>query len=142
MNTISVLHDSGDRFRIEIRGHELIVDQPGSGDSGPTPTELFIASLISCTAFYARRFLARRGLTDGELVVTGDYTWAEDHSRITAIEMHVATANGIPADLHAALARVVEHCTVHESIRNVPALSWEFRELPLESTARAISTAG
>lgn len=132
--TFRVLHEAGDRFRIQIRGHELVVDQPGSGDAGPTPTELFVASLISCTAFYARRFLARHGLADGDLAVSGEMTWAPDHTRVTAIAMRVESAGGIPAELHAALQRVVDHCTVSESIRGVPQLTWEFSPAPLEST--------
>lgn len=133
MSTISVLHETGDRFRIKIRDHDVVVDQPGSGDAGPTPTELFVASLVSCAAFYARRFLARRGVGDGELSVTGAFTWAEDHSRVTAVAIHVEAARGIPEDLHPALARVVEHCTVHESIAKHVEVTWDFAARPLES---------
>ncbi|HEY6958128.1 MAG TPA: OsmC family protein [Candidatus Limnocylindria bacterium] len=133
MSTISVLHDTGDRFRIKIRDHEVVVDQPGSGDTGPTPTELFVASLVSCAAFYARRFLARRGVGDGELIVSGDFMWADDHTRVTAVAIRVETARGIPEELHAALARVVEHCTVHESIARHIEVSWDFAARPLES---------
>ena len=142
MSSISVHHESADRFRIQIRDHTLVVDQPQTGDTGPTPTELFVASLISCTAFYVRRFLARRGLAEGELTVTGDFVWAPDHTRVTAVAIQVATAHGIPEELHPALARVVEHCTVHESIRETLEVAWEFAPRPLESTQRAISTAG
>ena len=133
MSTISVLHETGDRFRIKIRDHDVIVDQPGSGDRGPTPTELFVASLVACAAFYARRFLARRGVEDGDLTVTGDFAWAEDHSRVTAVAIRVETTDGVPEDLHAALARVVEHCTVHESIAKQLVVTWDFAARPLES---------
>ena len=56
MPTVTVTHDVGDRFDIAIRGHVVHVDQPesdGGSDTGPTPTELFVASLASCVAFYA-----------------------------------------------------------------------------------------
>ena len=65
MNGIKVRHEEGDRFRVSIRGHELFVDQPvddGGQDSAPTPTELFVAGLASCVAFYAGRFLRRHDL--------------------------------------------------------------------------------
>ena len=48
----------------------------GGEDTGPTPTELFIASLAGCVAFYARRYLDRHdqpteGLTvEAELAVS------------------------------------------------------------------------
>ena len=41
-------HEGGDRYRVRIRGHELVVDQPtedGGEDAGPTPTELFVAGV-------------------------------------------------------------------------------------------------
>ena len=43
----------GDAYTISVRGHVLRVDQPtdaGGGDTGPTPTELFVASLAACVA--------------------------------------------------------------------------------------------
>lgn len=127
MAQITVRHESLDRFRIAVRGHEIVVDQPApsSGDAGPTPTELFVASLAACAGFYARRFLARHGVADGELVVVCDFGWAADHSRVTAIALRLETPEGIPAELHPALMRVLEHCTVHESIRAVPTVSYE-----------------
>ena len=61
--TIRIDYETGDRFTIDVRGHRLVTDQPGrDADAGPTPTELFVASLAACVAFYARRFLARHHL--------------------------------------------------------------------------------
>ena len=54
MTNVVVVHEEGDRFALTIRGHRIVVDQPvedGGGDAGPTPTELFVASLASCVAF-------------------------------------------------------------------------------------------
>jgi putative redox protein len=41
---IAVTHVSADRFAIQVRGGQ---------DAGPTPTELFAASLAACVGFYA-----------------------------------------------------------------------------------------
>lgn len=65
MSGLVVRHLEGDRFRVEIRGHAVEVDQPiedGGDDKAPTPTELFAASLASCVGFYAERFLRRHDL--------------------------------------------------------------------------------
>ena len=125
MTAITVRHEANDRFRISIRGHEVVVDQPApaSGDDGPTPTELFVASLAACAGFYARRFLARHGLRDGELAISCEYGWTEDHSRVDSIALRVELPAGIPEGLEAPLLRVIEHCTVHESIREIPVLT-------------------
>src|SRR6478752_1116476 len=56
---VRVRHLDGDRFAVDVRNHTLLVDQPldvGGTDTAPTPTELFIAGLASCVAFYARRY--------------------------------------------------------------------------------------
>jgi len=82
--TIWVRHLGGDRLGISVRGHELLADQPvgdGGEDSAPTPTELFLASLAGCVAFYAERFLRRHGLSTEGLVVACDYAWARDPAR-------------------------------------------------------------
>ena len=53
MDEMTVRHQGGDRFEIDVRGHRVIVDQPsgaGGSDKGPTPTELFVAGLASCVA--------------------------------------------------------------------------------------------
>ncbi len=127
MSQITVHHETVDRFRIAIRGHEIVVDQPApaSADAGPTPTELFVASLAACAGFYARRFLARHGVGDGELSIGCDFGWAADHSRVTAIALRIQTPHGIPDELHPALMRVLDHCTVHESLRAAPTVSYD-----------------
>lgn len=127
MSRICVRHEERDRFRVAIRAHELVVDQPvpASGDEGPTPTELFVASLAACGAFYARRFLARHGLAEGALTVTADFAMAADHSRVASIALRVETPDGVPPELRGALERAVDACTVHNSIRQAPAVSLE-----------------
>src|SRR5260221_8636585 len=71
---VCVTLEDGDRFVIMTRGHEMLVDQPvaeGGQDSAATPTELFIASMASCIAFYAGRYLRRH-----ELDAAGLAGWA------------------------------------------------------------------
>lgn len=130
MPRLEVQHDTGDRFRIGVRGHEVVVDQPppAGGDAGPTPTELFVASLAACAGFYARRFLARHGLSDGGLVVACDFDWAPDHSRVASVALRIEIPGGVPDGLRPALLRAVDRCTVHESIRDGVAVTCEIAE--------------
>ncbi len=124
MNEMRVEHEGGDRYRVRIRGHELVVDQlvdDGGEDAGPTPTELFVAGLASCVAFYAGRFLRRHDLPAEGLAVDCGFAFAEDRpARVGRIELVVHLPSGFPEDRRAALAAVVEHCTVHNSLRRPP----------------------
>lgn len=124
---ITVRHELRDRFRIAIRDHDLVVDQPAphSDDAGPTPTELFVASLTACAGFYARRFLARHGLADGELAVDCSWEWAPDKTRVGAVAITVTVPMALSPELEAGLRRAIDHCTVHESLRTAPVVTYE-----------------
>jgi len=121
---VFVRHERGDRFRVEIRGHELVVDQPvedGGEDSGPTPTELFVAGLASCVGFYAGRYLHRHDLPPEGLAVECDFAFATDRpARVSQVDLRVVLPEGFPEDRRAGLLAVVEHCTVHNSITHAP----------------------
>lgn len=119
---IRVTHQGGDRLVMSVRGHEIHADQPvedGGDDSAPTPTELLLGSLASCVAFYAERFLRRHRLATEGLVVTCNYTWAASPTRIGGIDLSV-DAPGLTAELREAFLKVVEHCTVHNTLQQPP----------------------
>jgi organic hydroperoxide reductase OsmC/OhrA len=83
MNAKMTVHHLGaDRFAIDIRGHQLVVDQPSESmdhEAGPTPTELFVAALASCAAHFAHRVLirSRRSGRDSH----GDVLVPDEHRR-------------------------------------------------------------
>jgi uncharacterized OsmC-like protein len=121
---ITVTYVRGDRLRIEVRGHEMATDQPvedGGDDTAPTPTEMFVASLAACVAFYAERFLRRNGLPIQDLSVTSEYEWAENPHRVGTIELDV-NAPGLTPAKREAFSRVIERCTVHNSLHHPPAV--------------------
>ena len=124
MAQMTVRHEQGDRFTIGIRGHEVVVDQPvadGGTDIGPTPTELFVGGLVSCVAFYAGRFLDRHGIVREGFSVACDWEMANERpNRVGRIEIHLELPSGFPSKHHDRLMAVVEHCTVHNSMLQMP----------------------
>jgi putative redox protein len=118
-----------DRLRIEIRGHHLDVDQPvedGGDDKAPTPTELLAASLASCVGFYAERYLRRHDLPTDGLGVDCSFRMASDRpARVVAIDVRVVLPDGVPEERLPALRSVVEHCTVHNTLTQPPAVTIE-----------------
>jgi putative redox protein len=62
--------------RVELRQHELTVDEPedkGGHDEGPTPQELLAASLASCTAITMEMYADRKEWELGQVEVAVDY---------------------------------------------------------------------
>jgi uncharacterized OsmC-like protein len=130
--TMSVRYDGGERYEIAVRDHTIVADQPagaGGSDSAPTPTELFVASLAGCVAFYAGRFLTRHGLSREGLGVAVSYRMdAGRHARVADVHLTVSVPDAMPAQRRPALQAVVEHCTVHNSLITPPAVSIDLSE--------------
>jgi putative redox protein len=124
MPNLNVTHQNNDRFQLRVRGHRLTCDQPpadGGTDQGPTPTELFVGSLAACVAFYARRFLARHHLDTAGLRVEAAYTMSPDRpARVDTITLRLLVPGPLEPNRRRALLAVVDHCTVHNSLRTPP----------------------
>jgi putative redox protein len=118
---------AGEAYEVTVRGHRLVVDQPtgvGGQDSAPTPTELFVASLAACVAFYAGRYLTRHGYGRDGLAVSVGYEMASDRPvRVGGIRLTVRVPAGLPPERRAALRAVVSHCTVHNSLASPPSVA-------------------
>jgi putative redox protein len=122
---LSVRHLGGDQFAIDIRGHTVLVDQPvtdGGTDEAPTPTELFVAGLASCVAFYARRYLLRHNLPDDGLAVDVDWEMGVRPARVSDLAIRIRPPAALPTDRRDAFLAVASHCTVHNSLTQPPAM--------------------
>ena len=122
---------AGEAYEVAVRGHRLVVDQPadaGGQDSAPTPTELFVASLATCVAFYAGRFLTRHGYSRDGLAMSVGYEMASDRpARVGDIRLTLRVPAGLPPERWAALRAVVSHCTVHTSLASPPSVTIDLR---------------
>ncbi|WP_367325279.1 OsmC family protein [Streptomyces sp. HUAS ZL42] len=124
VHRLEVAHVHGDAYDVDIRGHQLLVDQPtdaGGTDVAPTPVELFAASLATCVAFYAGRYLHRHGLPRRGLRVRAEFTMATDRpARVGTVRLTITPPPALSAQRHAALLAVAAHCTVHNTLRQPP----------------------
>ncbi|MDH6574691.1 OsmC family protein [Kitasatospora sp. MAP5-34] len=120
---VEVTPMGADAYAITVRGHVLSVDQPlpdGGTDTAPTPVELFVASMASCVAHYAGRYLDRHQVTRDGLRVGADYSMAIDRpARVGAVTVRL-TVPGLPPERIQALRAVVSHCTVENTLDSPP----------------------
>jgi len=137
MDEIFADYRGGGRFDLHIRDHKVTVDQPvsdGGADAGPTPTELFVASLAGCVGYYASRFLQRHMLPTAGLAVRATFEMSTGRPhRVSAIDIRVHPPAHVPAERLPALYAVVSNCTVHNSIERAPSIDIGLAE-PLAET--------
>ncbi len=92
----------------------------GGEDTAPTPTELFVAGLASCVAFYARRYLARHELPTDGLAVDAVYEMGSRPARVSAVDLEVHLPDGVPESRREPPRAVASHCTVHNTLTSAP----------------------
>jgi putative redox protein len=126
---VDVSYLGGESYAVATRGHAILTDQPqaaGGDDAAMTPTELLVASLTACVAFYTGRYLARHGLNRHRLQVTAEFAMATDRpARVGRVSLTIRIPGGVPAGRTAALLAVASHCTVHNTLRQVPDIAIE-----------------
>ena len=131
---VTVRHVDGDAYAITARGHAMLTDQPaadGGTDAAATPTELLVASLASCVAFYTGRYLVRHGLDRAGLAVTAEFAMAAGRpARVGAVRLRITVPGGVPPQRTDALLAVASHCTVHNTLRQQPDVSIELAGAP------------
>ena len=126
---VKVSYLGGESYSVATRGHTQLTDQPaatGGADTAMTPTELLVAALSSCVAFYAGRYLARHGLNRAGLHITAAFTTATDRpARVAGVRLAIRVPGGVPPARQAALLAVASHCTVHNTLRQPPDIAIE-----------------
>ena len=73
MPEITAKHMGDMKFETQIGNHKLIIDVPPEmqgKDRGPTPPQLFIASLASCIGIFAASYCNNAGINAEDLSVT------------------------------------------------------------------------
>ena len=129
MDSVVVTPINGEAYEAAVRGHRVVVDQPVTGggeDRAPTPTELFVASLASCVAFYAGRYLSRHGVSRDGLSVRADFELAPDRpARVDRIQIRLTVPAALPLARRPGLLAVASHCTVHNTLHDPPLVDIE-----------------
>jgi putative redox protein len=94
-----------------------------------------VASLASCLAFYARGFLHHYGLAD-RVRVSARWTLKSQPMRISQIILEI-DAPLLP-EIYDQLRSVVQECTVHNTLTQVPQISLEISSGRLQQSPRKL----
>jgi uncharacterized OsmC-like protein len=104
--------------------HEFVCDEPedlGGQDLGPTPVEIFCASVAACKAMTARMYADRKGwVTEGiSCSVTHDLRVAEGSDRPTKVphlDIELSFMDDLDGEQKARLKEIAERCPVQRMI--------------------------
>ncbi len=115
------------RTVIKVRGHEIITDEAGDGNTGPSPLETVLAALAGCEGVIINRCAAAMGFEYGHVEMEAEGEVDGRGSRgvqgvrpyFLAVRLKIRLATNEPADRVARLKKNVENrCPVMNLMRD------------------------
>jgi putative redox protein len=106
------------RHTVQVRGHQLIVDELealGGEDAGPDPLELLAVSLASCTAITMEMYASRKGWDIGHVEVDVEYSPSE-RGCPTKFQLVMRLPDDLPEDQVERLRVIAAKCPVHRAL--------------------------
>lgn len=119
---------SGFRTSVDMGGHAIVSDEPvsvGGGGAGPTPYELMLAALASCTAMTVRMYASRKQWPLESVTVSFRHTPAHIKDCLDceteavgprSLDRHVQFEGPLSAEQHARLLQIADRCPVKQTL--------------------------
>jgi uncharacterized OsmC-like protein len=119
---------TGFRTEVDVGGHHLTVDEPipvGGGDSGPSPYEMLLAALGSCTAMTLRIYADKRKwpLERASVKLQHRKVHAQDcvdcdhkTTRMDVVDRVITLEGPLDESQRAKLLEIAERCPVHQTL--------------------------
>jgi len=121
MPEINVKHMGDMKFETQIGNHKIIIDVPpemDGKDRGPTPPQLFVASLSSCIAIFATSYCNNAGIDAVDLSVSLSFDKLENPTRLANFKAQIKIPNGDVGKREKAVIAAASHCPIHETIHS------------------------
>ena len=113
----------GMRIEAEYRGFTIRTDQTekaGGEGSAPSPFDLFLASLGTCTGYYVLAFCRKRDIPTDEIELTMETVRNEESHMIERIDITVHLPESFPARYVSACLKSTEQCKVKRHLGEPP----------------------
>jgi uncharacterized OsmC-like protein len=114
MSKISAHLKSDSLFETQLGDHVLTTDPDGV--EGPSPPEVLVASLGACVGILVADYCERTGIDTEGLSVDVEYDKASNPYRLAEFRVDINLPNGEIDGRTRAIARVAEHCPVHQTM--------------------------
>lgn len=119
--------------RVQLEGHELIFDQPGTvpngQDRGPSPLDVMAASVGACAHYFAAAFLSARKLPVTSLKVEVETEKVrEPQPRFGKLSIRMIIPAEVPEQYLAQIERVVRNCPAYGTLVHPPDLELVFAQ--------------
>ena len=128
---IEISVQEGTKLEAMVNGRSIQTDLPekdGGQDSAPTPVDLFLAALGTCSTTYAKKFCDSRKISSQGLAVRMRCDISMEKFRINRITFEVTLPEDFPEKYRSALLRAMDQCTVKKHVMDPPEFASVIKE--------------
>jgi putative redox protein len=112
----------GKKVNAQFKGFTIKTDQSnGGGDTAPTPTFLFLASLGTCAGIYALNFCEKRKIGTAKLKLVLDFESDQKTHMVKKVVMKLTLPPNFPEKYIPAIVKAVDLCYVKKHLHEPPA---------------------
>lgn len=120
---IEITFDGGKVITAHSHGHLIKTDQPlisGGQNSAPSPFELFLASIGTCTGIYVKSFCDNRKIPTDNIKIIQTSEYDEETGLPVNIKLDIKIPADFPEKYKEAVISVAELCKVKKTIAAQP----------------------
>ncbi len=123
MAIIEVGFPKGKKVSANMKGFTIDTDQPvaeGGEGENPSPFDLFLSSIATCTGFYALRFCESKNIDMKGMKLILSTEKNPETGLIGEMELKLTLPEGFPEKYEKAIVRSMNLCSVKKHMMNPP----------------------
>jgi putative redox protein len=120
---MEIVFEGGKVVTALSHGHIIKTDQPvhsGGQDSAPSPYELFLASIGTCSGLYVKSFCDNRNIPVNNIRIVQTAEFDEETGLPTNIKLDIKLPPDFPEKYREAVISVAELCKVKKTMEDPP----------------------
>ena len=132
MDLMTIKHEKGLCFSIQVRGHRFLMDMPKDAkgeDQGPSPADYLTAALGGCMGMHMALYCQTAGLRTEGMEMNLVYNLVEEQGqrRIGTVTVDVHLPEN-PGPRGAAILRAAKNCIVRNTLEKAPEIDIALEE--------------
>ena len=120
---MEITFDGGKVVSAHSHGHIIKTDQSingGGGNTAPSPFDLYLASIGTCTGIYVKSFCDNRNIPTDNIKIIQSSEYDEKTGLPVSIKLDIKLPPDFPDKYKEAVISVAELCKVKKSIASPP----------------------
>ncbi|MGD0711675.1 MAG: OsmC family protein [Bacteroidales bacterium] len=121
--TIAISFEGKKGVNANVGGFIVKTDQPidsGGNGTAPSPFDLFLASIATCSGVYVKSFCDNRNLPTEGIKIFQHAEYDSETKLVSKLNLEIVVPASFPEKYRDALAEVAGKCKVKKQIKNPP----------------------